>query len=213
MRLRKKPWIGAALEEYSDFVIKPTDGLKGKWNEVFPRPAPLHVELGGGKGRFLTTMATANPGLNFVGIEAKQDVLYIAAKKVRAEQISNIRLLVFNVNQLLELFAEAEIDQLYINFCDPWPKERHAKRRLTHKRFLDSYRQVIRPGGKLIFKTDNVPLFTFSLEEFTANGLTPEQVTFDLHGSECAGNVMTEYEAKFSALGMKICRCEVTFSS
>lgn len=212
MRLRKKPWIGAALAEYNDFVIKqPNEGLRGAWAEVFGRPAPLQVELGSGKGRFITNLAATSPQTNFIGIEAQQDVLYHAAKKVREQQLTNVRLLVFDINQLLDIFAAAEIDQLYINFCDPWPKVRHAKRRLTHRGFLEKYRQVVKPGGKLIFKTDNVPLFEFSLEEFIACGLVPEQVTFDLHSTECLGNVMTEYEAKFSALGSAICRCEVVF--
>ncbi|MGI6092707.1 MAG: tRNA (guanosine(46)-N7)-methyltransferase TrmB [Negativicutes bacterium] len=213
MRLRKKPWIAEAINQYNDFVHQDIDSsVQGRWQEVFSRSAPLHVELGTGKGRFITETAALNPDINYIGIEAQLDVLFYAAQKAAAKELKNIRLLVFDINNILDIFADNEIDQLYINFCDPWPKARHAKRRLTHINFLNKYRQIIKSGGRLFFKTDNKALFEFSLEQFAENGLIVENVTFDLHNSEFAEkNIMTEYEQKFSGLGMKIHRCEVVF--
>lgn len=213
MRLRKKPWIAEAINQYNDFVHLDVDSsIQGKWQEVFGRNAPLHVELGTGKGRFITETAALNTNINYIGIEAQLDVLFYAAQKAAANELTNVRLLVFDINNILDIFADNEVDQLYINFCDPWPKARHAKRRLTHVSFLNKYRQILKSGGRLLFKTDNKALFEFSLEQFAENGLTVENVTFDLHNSEFAeNNIMTEYEQKFSGLGMKIHRCEVVF--
>ena len=232
MRLRKKPWVSEALIEYSDIVlikdllcsktveegIAISDELKrvgatmkGHWHEIFGRTAPLHVELGTGKGKFISEMAERHPEINFVGIESQQDVLYYVAKKVREKNLTNVRLLVFDINHLLESFAPGEIDRLYINFCDPWPKARHAKRRLTHVSFLEKYRRLLAPKGQLFFKTDNRPLFDFSLEQFAEANLGVSNLTYDLHNSGMEDNIMTEYEKKFSGLGEKINRCEVSF--
>lgn len=213
MRLRKKPWVAEALTGFSDIVVQnPGEELAGKWKELFENPLPLHVELGTGKGRFITGMAGQQQGLiNFVGIEAKEEIVYSAAQKVREQQLANIKLLVFDINDILTIFAPGEIERLYINFCDPWPKNRHAKRRLTHIDFLKKYRTVLKSGGQLWFKTDNRPLFEFSLEQFSEFGLEVNAVTYDLMKSGFAGNIMTEYETKFSALGQPICRCEVNF--
>jgi tRNA (guanine-N7-)-methyltransferase len=213
MRLRKKPWVGQALTAYQDFVLRDADeGFKGKWREFFGRKAPLHVELGTGKGRFVSGMAACNPQIDFIGIEAQQDVLYYAAQKVKEQELKNIRLLVFNVEQLTAIFAPGEIDRLYINFCDPWPKARHAKRRLTHGGFLEKYRTVLAPGGEIYFKTDNRPLFEFTLEQLAQNNISATEVVFDLHAEEPPDNIRTEYEAKFSTLGSKICRCIIKFT-
>jgi len=232
MRLRKKPWVSGALEDYSDIVLikdllcgktlaeganlddemkKTSDRMKGLWHEIFGRTAPLHVELGTGKGKFISEMAEQHPEINFVGIESQQDVLYYVAQKVRNKQLTNVRLLVFDVNHLLEIFAPGEINRLYINFCDPWPKVRHAKRRLTHGDFLDKYGIVLTAGGEIFFKTDNRILFDFSLEQFAEKNLALDKVTFDLHNSNMADNVMTEYETKFSGMGTKINRAEIKF--
>lgn len=229
MRLRRKPWVSAALEEFKDIVVireLPGGGalqpegdeeksryapFKGHWHECFGRKAPLHVELGTGKGNFISELADQQPEVNFIGIEAQQDVLFYGARKVREKNLANVRLLVFNINQIMDIFAPGEIDRLYINFCDPWPKARHAKRRLTHADFLEKYRLLLSGGGEIFFKTDNRPLFEFSLEQFNACALKVENVTFDLHNSGYQGNVMTEYEKKFSAMGMPIHRCEITF--
>ena len=232
MRLRKKPWVSGALEEYNDIVLikdllcaktldaganlgeemqKARDRMKGHWHEIFDRTAPLHVELGTGKGKFISEMAQRHPEINFIGIESQQDVLYYVAEKIREKELTNVRLLVFDVSHLLEIFAPGEIDRLYINFCDPWPKVRHGKRRLTHRTFLDKYSIVLADGGKIFFKTDNRALFDFSLEQFAEKGLVTDKVTFDLHKSDFADNVMTEYETKFSGMGTKLNRCEIRF--
>ena len=215
MRLRRKPWIDAAIHDFEDFVYpkdKPaTEAERGRWNEIFGRTAPLYVELGTGKGGFISKIAVREPEHNFLGIEAQQDVLYKAAQRVREAELKNVRLLVFDIHALEEIFAPGEVDGFYINFCDPWPKTRHAKRRLTHRAFLEKYRRILRPGGQLIFKTDNPGLFAFSLEEFEAAGLKPEDISYDLHAENRPDNIETEYEKKFSGFGEKIHRCVVRF--
>lgn len=212
MRLRKKAWIAEAIQEYSDIVVPHSlEEFRGKWRECMDRQAPLYVELGTGRGRFITGMAQVCPNINFIGLEAVVDVLYDAAQKAREYKLANIKLAVFDVNHILDIFAPGEIDRVYINFCDPWPKNRHAKRRLTHVGFLEKYREILKPGGELFFKTDNEKLFEFSLNQFAAANLKLSNITFDLHHSGFEGNIMTEYETKFSSLGMKIYRCEVCF--
>jgi tRNA (guanine-N7-)-methyltransferase len=212
MRLRKKPWVTEAIKEYHDIVLENPGSEKcGQWASVFGREASLHVELGTGKGRFISELAARYPDINFIGIEAQQDVLYYAAQKVRERELTNVRLLVFDINHIQEIFAEGEVSRFYINFCDPWPKARHAKRRLTHTGFLEKYRRLLAKGGQLFFKTDNRPLFDFSLEQFEQSHLTMANITYDLHSSGLTDNIMTEYEAKFSSLGVKINRCEVIF--
>lgn len=209
MRLRKKPWIAEAIKDLAGVIVEPRPG--GGWQDEFGRAAPLHVELGTGKGRFLSELASREPGMNFIGFEAQRDILFYAAQEVAERELGNVRLLHFDVAGIVDIFAPGEVSRLYINFCDPWPKKRHAKRRLTHRLFLDRYRVILAAGGTLHFKTDNADLFAFSLDEFAAAGLMVPAVTFDLHAERPTDNIMTEYEAKFSALGTKICRCEVVF--
>ena len=209
MRLRRKPWIDTAILDYADFVT-PLGGdwsqCAGAWTEAFGRIAPLHVEIGVGKGDFLTELAARNPNVNYVGLEAQQEVLYFAARKAAARQLSNVRLLVFDAAHLTELFAPAEVDRIYLNFSDPWPKKRHAKRRLTSELFLERYRAVLKADGELHFKTDNMGLFDYSLETMAAEEWQLSRVTHDLHALGEADNIMTEYERKFSARGAKIGR-------
>jgi tRNA (guanine-N7-)-methyltransferase len=187
------------------------EAQQGKWSEVFGRQAPLQVELGTGKGDFLSQLAELHPEINYIGIEAQQDVLYTAARKVAAKELKNVRLLVFDINHLEEIFAPGEVARFYINFCDPWPKLRHAKRRLTYRTFLEKYRRLLADGGELHFKTDNRPLFDFSLLEFRTAGLEVRDISYDLHAENRPDNIMTEYERKFSGFGEKINRCEVIF--
>ena len=215
MRLRRKPWVDEAIHAYDDFVYpkdRPAgEGERGRWREIFGREAPLFVELGTGKGDFISQMAEREPAVNFIGIEKQQDVLIAAAKKVREKELKNVRLLVFDIAQLENIFAPGEVTRFFVNFCDPWPKARHAKRRLTHRSFLQRYKALLAPGGSLFFKTDNRALFDFSLEEFRELGLLLQNVSYDLHADMPVDNVMTEYERKFSGKGEKINRCEVTF--
>lgn len=217
MRLRKRPWIAKAILEYKDFVFLKdsfaSEDLKGKWREIFDNNAPLYVELGTGKGNFITQAAAAHPEINFLGIELQQDIIYYAARKTALAELKNIRLAVFDINNIENLFAPSEINRFYINFCDPWPKKRHAKRRLTYTGFLEKYRNLLAADGQLFFKTDNRPLFDFSLRQFNEAGCRTSLITYDLHKEGCPHeDFMTEYEEKFSGFGEKINRCEVTFS-
>lgn len=205
VRLRRRPGITEALKRYEGIVVPPRVG--GHWAGEFGRPAPLYVELGTGKGAFLSELAAREPTVSFIGIEAQREVLYQAAKRMAAREAANVRLLLFDAEGIADIFAPGEVDRLYINFCDPWPKKRHARRRLTGERFLARYRLIMATGGELHFKTDNADLFTFSLAEFAREGLEVRNVMFDLP----PGGVMTEYEEKFRALGTKIHRCEVVF--
>ena len=209
MRLRRKPWIDTAILDYADFVT-PLGGdwaaLTGHWAETFGRSAPLYVEIGVGKGGFLTELAAQSPDVNYVGLEAQQGVLYFAARKAAERGLKNVRLVVFDAARLTELFAPAEVDRIYLNFSDPWPKARHAKRRLTSPLFLARYRAVLRADGELRFKTDNMGLFDYSLETMAAEGWHLSEVTHDLHALGEPDNIMTEYERKFSARGAKIGR-------
>ena len=215
MRLRKKPWVNEAIHDFDDFVFpkdRPAgEAERGHWQAIFKREAPLFVELGTGKGTFISTLAEREPEHNFIGIEAQQDVLYKAAQQVRNKNLSNVKLLVFDINNLEDVFAPGEVSGFYINFCDPWPKARHAKRRLTYRSFLEKYGRILVRGGKICFKTDNRPLFDFSLEEFAALNLRVTDISYDLHAEERPDNIQTEYEQKFSRFGEKINRCEIWF--
>ena len=208
MRLRKKPHTDEKLKLFEDFVtvgeVQPIK--KDSERELF-------VELGTGMGDFITKIAEKNPQINFIGLEVEKTCVLAAARKVREKNLNNVRLIVFDVNNITELFGEHEVDRLYINFCDPWPKKRHAKRRLTHERFLEMYRKILKTDGEIFFKTDNRGLFDFSLEQFAAAGLEVRDVTNDLHANEPPENIRTEYENKFSAAGVPINFCIVKFNS
>ena len=209
MRLRRKPWIDTAILDYTDFVT-PLGGdwshYAGAWAETFGRTAPLHVEIGVGKGDFITELAARHPEINYVGLEAQQGVLYFAARKAAVRELSNVRLLVFDATHLTELFAPNEVDRIYLNFSDPWPKARHAKRRLTSAFFLARYAAALKADGEIHFKTDNMGLFDYSIETMQREGWQLSHVTYDLHACGEEDNIMTEYERKFSTRGAKIGR-------
>lgn len=206
MRLRKKPHTDEKLQAFADFVtvgdVEPI--IKDSARE-------LYVELGTGKGDFITQIAERNPQINFIGLEVEATCVLAAARKIREHNLSNVRLIVFDVSNITEIFSEHAVDRLYINFCDPWPKKRHAKRRLTHVKFLELYKKILKDGGEIFFKTDNRGLFDFSLEQFTAAGLEVRDVTNNLHENEPPENIRTEYENKFSAAGVPINFCRVKF--
>ena len=168
---------------------------------------PLYFELGTGKGRFIAGMAEAHPEANFVGFEVQLGVLYYAAQKIFERNLPNAKVSLFDIAGIEDVVAPGEIDRFYINFCDPWPKARHAKRRLTYRTFLDRYARLLKPQGEIYFKTDNEGLFLFSLEEFKECGWMLKNVTYDLHSTDTP-NVMTEYEEKFSKKGQPIFRLE-----
>ena len=212
MRLRNIPGAKDAIEE-SIYVIQNPQENKGNWNKVFPQNQPVHLEVGMGKGRFLMDMAKLHPEVNYVGIEMYDSVLLRALQKREeleeaGEKFSNLVFIRVDARLLPEIFEKDEVDGIYLNFSDPWPKARHAKRRLTSREFLKRYEQVLKKEGTVEFKTDNRGLFEFSLEEVKESDWNLEICTFDLHHDEelVKGNVMTEYEEKFSSMGNPICK-------
>jgi tRNA (guanine-N7-)-methyltransferase len=214
MRVRKKPWVAERIQDFSNIVVAEPREHKTRWREFFGNDHPLHIEVGTGKGRFVTTLAQMNPNTNYIGMEYVMDIMYYAAQKAAHHQLKNIALLCFDVGEILDVFSNGEVNRLYINFCDPWPKNRHAKRRLTHRDFLARYKQLLVPQGEIHFKTDNEQLFEFSLNEIAGDrDFQLKNISLDLHNSDITGNVMTEYEEKFSNQGMKIFRCEAQYLS
>ena len=191
-------------------VLNPVDA-KGKWREIFGNDHPIHVEVGSGKGAFITGMAKANPDINYIGIDIQKSVLSCALDKVLEADVPNIKLLWVDGSELTNYFADGEIDRLYLNFSDPWPKKRHEKRRLTYKSFLDTFKQILPEKGEIHFKTDNRGLFEYSLVSFSQYGMVLKGVWLDLHASDFEGNVLTEYEQKFSSKGQVIYRVEAEF--
>lgn len=208
MRLRRKPWAKEYMEQFPDVVTPDPASFRGRWRECFRKEAPLHVEVGTGKGRFITEMAKQNPETLFIGVEKYSSVLVTGVQRVEENPPENLRLIEADVSDIEALFSPDEIDRLYINFTDPWPKKRHAKRRLTHDDFLKKYERVLKSDGEIHFKTDNQGLFEFSLGSLSQNNWILKQVSLDLHRSEMTNNVMTEYEEKFAEKGMRIYRLE-----
>lgn len=209
-RVRKQPGTREALMQYAPIVVLEPEKHKGKWHEIFGNTQPIQIEVGMGKGKFVSTLARQNPDINYIGIEVIEEVLLDAMKRMnRAEGVpDNLRLVWINASLLEDLFAPGEVDRVYLNFSDPWPKTRHAKRRLTHKGFLDQYAAVLKAEGQVHFKTDNQGLFEFSLNEFSACGWKMQNIQLDMYKKLPEGNVATEYETKFHNQGMPIYRLE-----
>ncbi|PPK45972.1 tRNA (guanosine(46)-N7)-methyltransferase TrmB [Clostridium algidicarnis] len=205
MRLRKKWWARPELEQSKEVVTEPSL-LKGKWKEEFNNSNPIYLELGCGKGRFISTQAQANKDINFIGIDLKDEVLVYALRKVNEveREVDNIRLIPLEIAFIEEVFDKNEIDRIYINFCNPWPKLSHNKRRLTHSRFLERYKTFLQPESEIWFKSDDKELFDDSQEYFKESGFELLYHTYDLHNSDFKENIMTEYEEKFRSKGMKI---------
>lgn len=191
----------------NEFVVHDPESFKGKWKELFGNENPIHIEIGMGKGKFLIQLASENPNINYIGIEKYSSVLIRAVEKRKEQELNNLWLIRFDAEYINDIFAENEISRIYLNFSDPWPKDRHAKRRLTSKEFLARYDKFLHPDGEVIFKTDNSDLFAFSLEQVETADWKLRNYTYDLHHSEYAeGNVMTEYEERFSSIGNPIHR-------
>lgn len=204
MRLRNVRGAREALVE-SDFTVNEPSEYRGKWLELFENNNPLHVEIGTGKGRFLMTLAEQNPDINYIGIEKFSSVLIRAIEKQRELALPNLYFIRMDAENIEEVFGEGEVDRIYLNFSDPWPKDRHAKRRLTSKQFFARYSKVLDKMGRVEFKTDNRDLFDFSVESVKEAGWNLDAVTYDLHNSDMnEGNIMTEYEIKFSQMGNPI---------
>lgn len=208
MRLRNVKGSREAIQE-SIYVVHEEETRAGSWHDIFGNDHPIHIEIGMGKGRFLMELAAKNPDINYVGIEKYSSVLIRALEKMSEMEtpLANIRFVRMDAEAITKVFGAGEVDRIYLNFSDPWPKERHAKRRLTSTRFYERYDHILAKDGQVIFKTDNRGLFDFSLEQTEEAGWKLLDCTFDLHHSEFAkDNVMTEYEKKFSEKGSPICR-------
>lgn len=224
MRIRRKPGVNAVLDDMPDIVVKHTKEQKVNWEKVFNNNNSLYLELGCGKGGFISTQGELNPHINFIGVERVPEVLYISIKKWKRKKLKNLRYLLYDVEMLPLLFEQGQIARIYLNFSDPWPKNRHAKRRLTHPKFLDIYKYLLKHKGEIHMKTDNENLFEFSLQNFADEGFSLRKVTRDLHSIKNNRNkilypqefllkqypeyIMTEYERRFTNLGQPIYRLE-----
>lgn len=211
MRMRKKKNCAARIERCGDIRITEPEQYKGKWREVFGNDNPIHIEIGCGKGAFVTGMARLYPNINFIAIEKVEDVIVMAMEKATQAELSNVRFMDLDAERIEDFFEKGEIERIYLNFSDPWKKNKQAKRRLTHKNFLDRYKKVLNNGDYIWFKTDNQKLFEFSLNSFAAENFKLQNITLDLHNSDFCGNVVTEYEQKFIDLGQPIYRLEATY--
>ena len=205
MRLRNVPGSREAIAE-SNLAINEPQVLKGKWNEEFGNNNPIRIEIGMGKGRFITQLALENPDINYVGIEKYSSVLIRAIEKCQDIEVPNLRFIRMEAEYICDVFNKEEVDRIYLNFSDPWPKDRHAKRRLTSKQFFERYDNILKKDGVVEFKTDNDLLFQFSLEQVPEAGWNLVAQTWDLHNDSemVKGNVMTVYESKFSQMGNPI---------
>lgn len=210
MRLRKKPWARPELEACNFFIINPSEN-KGKWRESFNNDNPIYLELGCGKGTFIAVHGSENKDINYIAIDIKDEVLVLAkrniekAYKEKNEEVNNLKLMAQEIGLIEDVFSKDDIvSRIYINFCNPWPKERHKKRRLTFTKQLEKYKTFLTENGEIYFKTDDDNLFEESLEYFKEAGLNVEYITYDLHNSDIKGNVRTEHENMFSEQGIKI---------
>lgn len=217
MRLRGRKGIRENLEQQKDLVVLDPQQYKGKWASLFGNDKPIHVEFGMGKGQFISQMSYKNQDVNFIGVDMYDELIRRASEKGRnawaAENVEtppNLKLALMNIENVEEVFEPGEIERIYLNFSDPWPKTKHGRRRLTHPRFLDKYRVILNERGQIHFKTDSVSLFEFSLNSFADYGLQMTNISLDLHREGLNEEfVMTEYETKFVGQGVKIHRCEV----
>ncbi|MBP3370156.1 MAG: tRNA (guanosine(46)-N7)-methyltransferase TrmB [Clostridia bacterium] len=217
MRMRKKKHGTERIEACAELRIADPAQMLGGFEQIFKNNAPVHMEIGCGKGNFACGMAKQNPNVNFIAVERVADVCCIALEKAKASaderEEDNLRFLIGDARILAENVLPHSLDCIYLNFSDPWPKKGHAKRRLTHRSFLEIYKNLLKDDGLLRLKTDNVGLFDFSLEEFEAVGANIIWQTRDLHASEKnADNIMTEYEKNFSEKGFSICSAWVKFN-
>ena len=205
MRLKNVPGARDVIAE-SSLVVHEPEKQKGNWQQVFGNDHPVHIEIGMGKGRFICEMAKTHPDINYIGIEKYSSVLLRAIQRMEEEPLPNLLFIRMDAENIDEVFGLDEVDRIYLNFSDPWPKDRHAKRRLPSKEFLARYDRFLKKDGVLEFKTDNRGLFDFAVEELPQAGWKLVKITYDLHHDEemMQGNVMTEYEQKFSSMGNPI---------
>lgn len=210
--MRNKPWAESYLTEHNDIVDLEAVHAH-QVSEWFERQQPIHIEVGSGMGKFITTLAQQNPHINYVAIERDKNVMIRVLDKVREHNLTNIKLLCNDAVILTDYFRQGEVDRIYLNFSDPWPKKRHAKRRLTYRSFLTLYQQILREDGELHFKTDNRGLFAYSLESMSQFGMYFTKINLNLHQEDEGDNIPTEYEHKFAEKGSRIYRMEAKFHS
>lgn len=203
MRIRRKAWARPELENDNKVIYNPTD-YKGKWNEIFNNNNPIHLELGCGRGQFISQCAELDSSINYIAIDLYDEVLVKALRKVNEKDLNNVRIIPMRIEKLGDIFNTDEIEKIFINFCNPWPSRRHHNKRLTHPQFLKTYKKIMKDHSEIWFKTDDDGLFSDSLKYFESEGLHEEYVSFDLHQSDFNENIVTEYEEKFSAQGIKI---------
>ncbi len=208
MRMRRMKNLLPRMEGCASYHITEPQTHKGQWRELMPGAKALWVEVGCGKGKFTAETAAANPDVLLIAVERCREAMVVAMEKAQGMGLKNVLFIDMDVALIEDIFAGAEIDRLFINFPDPWPRKKNAKRRLTHRSFLEKYCRVVREGGEIHYKTDNAPLFEYSVEEFAICGLEVKNLTRDLHKDGIVG-IMTGYEEKFHALGTPINRCEV----
>lgn len=199
------------MEACESVWVRQPETQRGNWKEIFGNDNPIHLEIGCGKGKFISEMALKHPDINYIAMDLFEDVLVLAMEKAFSQSAGNVKFFVGNAAKLEEYFSFGEIERIYLNFSDPWKKRKQAKRRLTHKNFLNIYKKIIKNGDKICFKTDNKSLFEFSLNSFAEENYKMSNITLDLHNSDFEDNVMTEYETKFSEMGMPIYRLEATY--
>ena len=213
MRLRNKPWAQDKLDAHPEYVPQEAEQFRGKWQTRFEKVQPLHIEVGSGKGRFIVEMAKAHPEINYISIEIQTSVIVSVLELQLEAQLPNLQILHADGRNLNQYFEPGEVSRIYLNFSDPWPKKRHEKRRLTSANFIKQYEEILVADGEIHFKTDNQGLFEYTLYSFSQYGIKLKQVWLDLHHSDFEGNIMTEYEEKFSSKGNRIYRLEAYFDN
>ena len=206
MRMRKKPNLAIRMERCAELLIQDPAAMRGKWRTLYPQAKEVRLEIGCGKGRFSAETAEQNPDVLYIALERVADAMIVAMERCQSKGLRNIFFIDGDAARLRDYFAPDEVELLYINFCDPWPGVKHARRRLTHEQFLVLYRGILSEGGQLHFKSDNHDLFEWSLFQFPKAGFDLSEVTRDLHGAGVQG-VMTDYEEKFHRMGTPITRC------
>ncbi len=212
MRMRRKKHREERIERCGAYLAGDAENYKEDLGCIFDEPEhELHIEIGCGKGKFISELAERHPEINYIAIEKNLDVLVLAMEKVAAKELKNVKFIPGDANFLNDIETRTKCGRIYINFCDPWKKTYQAKRRLTHERYLSVYKKILKSGGEIHFKTDNKMLFEFSLNSFADFGLKMRNITLDLHESGFEGNIMTEYETLFSQAGAPIYRCEAIY--